>query len=812
MSLTRNNHYVPQWYQEGFFEPGASTLHYLDMIPSKQELPDGRIITKRARFNWPTQKCFRQRDLYSTFFGTSINDEIERKLFGRIDSSGSDAVKAFIGTDVAQWIERFEEFYTYIDAQKFRTPKGLDWLKSQYPALDQNELMEEMQGLRMMHCTIWSEGVREIVSAEDSDVKFIISDHPVTVFNYAVPPSEPLCAYPSDPSIALKASQTIFPLNRDLCLILTNLEYAKDGSASPLEKRTFARNFRSSMVRADALIRSRKLSDEQVAHINFIVKQRARRFIGAGREDWLHPETTVRSSWNELRHTLRPPENDLFGFGGEMYAKFDDGHVHYQDEFGRTEKKWDFLEKKKIDASRLRSGSACGCGSGKRYRDCCKSIPEHLRPSWDEPSIRQRNLFFLEVVADILEISDGKDWVEVRRSLTDEKISRVYSLFAALWPSYTDLLRLLPKPDGRARAVYTGPLHPETLVEFPQALPLYFGEILIQHPFVHAGGMRKEYSPVENPRAYRQEFLKSTLSFLTIMPFVDAGLINLFPDPCIFDPNLRHQMIGMAQDRMSGVKLDADTEPRLKQFMRDDFERGMWALPPDVLRSQIRRALPDLNDADLEGVLAVLERRRIDDPLAVLQEGSMEGGEGGGQLNLFKLAPNFEIAMYLAQATGACLVTDSAIRWQEMVRAVRSTSDKPRTTLIALADHMNERDFGFPKNAEDVLALSEKPQFAAYPALFRAAFGYARDVVRKGPKPNFEAQIVARFEKLHDANQQIIRKSKFPTKTGQISCAFPWGGFQSNTINRLLLMSSSEHHLQSVPMGFYVEKPKHFLR
>ena len=45
-----------------------------------------------------------------------------------------------------------------------------------------------MQGIRMMHCTIWTEGVREIVSAEDADVKFIISDHPVTIYNHAVPP------------------------------------------------------------------------------------------------------------------------------------------------------------------------------------------------------------------------------------------------------------------------------------------------------------------------------------------------------------------------------------------------------------------------------------------------------------------------------------------------------------------------------------------------------------------------------------------------------------------------------------------------
>ena len=812
MSKTRNNHYVPQWYQEGFFEQGKTALSYLDMTPPQRELPDGRTITERSRFTWATTKCFRERDLYSTFFGTSVNDEIKRKLFGRIDSSGSKAVQAFIGTDVAQWIERFQEFYAYIDAQKLRTPKGLRWLQAQYPALDQNELMAEMQGMRMMHCTIWSEGVREIVSAEDADVKFIISDHPVTIYNYAVPPEAPLCAYPLDPSVALKASQTIFPLNRDLCLILTNLEYAKDAAASPLEKRTFARNFRSSMVRADALIRTRKISGEDVTCINYILMRRARRYVAAGREEWLHPEATVNCSWEELKDILRPPENGLFGFGGEMYAKFDDGHVHYQDEFGRTEKKWDFLEKKKVDARDIRPGSACGCGSGERYRDCCKSRPEQLRPTWAEPSIRQRNIFFQRAAADILGIAEGKDWVKVRKTLTDEQISRVYSLFAALWPSDTDLLQLLPKPDGRARAVYSGPIHPSTIVEFAQALPLYFGEVLIQHPFVHAGGMRKEYSPVENPRAYRQEFLKSTLFFFTVMPFVEAGLINLFPDPCIFDPHLRHQMFGMAEERMAGIKLDPDKEPRLKQFMRDDFERGLWALPPDALRNQIRKALPELDDADLGDVVAAIEKRRISDPLAVLQEGSLDGGRDGGLLNLFQLSPNFEIAMYLAQATGACIVTDSTMRWEEILRAIRPRRDKPKTTLEALADGMRRADFSFPIDMENILTLSGSPKFAAYDGLIREAFRYAKDVDKRGAKPNFEMQLASQFGKVHAVAQELIAKDDVPAIKGHFSCAFPWGGIQDNTINRLLLMSSSEHHLQSVPMAFYVERPRYFLR
>jgi hypothetical protein len=125
--------------------------------------------------------------------------------------------------------------------------------------------MFEMQGIRAMHCTIWVESVREIISAENSDIKFIVSDHPVTIYNHAAPPEAKLCAYPHDPTIALKASQTIFPLTRDFCLVLTNLEYARDPSTEPLVKRTFARNFRSSMTRTDALIRTRKLSAQEVA-------------------------------------------------------------------------------------------------------------------------------------------------------------------------------------------------------------------------------------------------------------------------------------------------------------------------------------------------------------------------------------------------------------------------------------------------------------------------------------------------------------------------------------------------------------------
>ena len=68
-------------------------------------------------------------------------------------------------------------------------------------------------------------------------------------------------------------------------------------------------------TRTDAFIRTRKLTAEEVAQINFIIKKSACRFIGSGRKDWLYPEKTVTLSWSDLRTTLLPPEVGMFYFG-----------------------------------------------------------------------------------------------------------------------------------------------------------------------------------------------------------------------------------------------------------------------------------------------------------------------------------------------------------------------------------------------------------------------------------------------------------------------------------------------------------------
>lgn len=802
MSVTRNNHFVPQWYQEGFFEPGRNTLAYLDMSPPVRTLPDGRTYIERGVFNSPTSRAFVQQDLYSTFFGTSVNDEIERRLFGEIDTKGALAVRAFAEGDEVRSNELFETLFNYIDIQKIRTPKGLDWLRAQYPTMTQNELMVEMQAIRALHFTIWVQGVREIVSAQNAEIKFIVSDHPVTIYNSSAPPDSHLCGYPLDPSIAMKGSQTIFPLNRDFCLIITNLEYAKDPETAALEKRTHPRNFQSTMVKTDSFIRSRQLSDLDVATINLILKSRARRHIAAGKKDWLYPERIVAGQWKDRAAVLLPPEDQLWNFGGEIFAKYDDGHVHYQDQFGRTEKPREFLLKQE-PARPLVPDDICGCGSGKTYGRCCEKKPIELRQTWSERSIRERNIMFYQALSKVLDLQSASDWTQIRRELNDEKIALIYQLFEGLWPLETDLVKLLPKPDGSPRAVYTGAIHPDAIIDFALGLPLYFGEMIVAHPFVHAGIIRPEDNPVKKPQVYRQEVLKALLFFLRIFPLVDAGLVQLVPDPCDFDHHLRQQMFRMAKDRSTGLPPEVMKDDRIDAFAKADGERALQAMPREFWESKMRQRFPRLDARQIAAVLTHLEERREADPLAILHRDPIAPGRGNGLLNMMSLSPNFEIALYLAQLTGASIVTDSTARWREIERATFWKSPK----LPYLAKTLSAAPIDLPQSAAHTLELSEARQFMGLPRLMQRA---AQIALASAPaKPGAEQRLASSFERQRSQARASLSRSRTPARRAQLTAAVPIGGIQDNTVNRLLLMSSSERHDAAVGMAFFVSPWEH---
>lgn len=797
--LTRNNHYVPQWYQRRFLKTGQSHLSYLNLWPDEKVLPDGRKVSRTALHKWGVKNCFCEFDLYTTHLGAVMSDDIEKFLFGAIDDRGAKAIRAFADGDMQAMHASFQDFFEYIAAQKLRTPKGLDWIKSQYSGLDQLHLMVEMQALRFMHCTMWAEGVREIVTADGSDVKFILSDHPVIVYNAALEPSAAECAYPREPSIEAIGTQTVFALDANTCLILTHLEYAQEPDSVILtHPRTNARHLGHGVARTDAFVRTRKLSRDEVITINHLIKSRARRFVAAAEEKWLYPEIYFSGDWSDIAQVLLP-KDDLWQFGGELYVGYKDGSTHYQDAFGRTTKSHEYL-RRRTRKTNPGANDPCGCGSGLKYKKCCSNIPPEDRPSWDVYSIRERNLLFCHAVQDILGLKNGATWDDVRRTLSDDQVKRIHQAFGSLWPEGTDLTELLPRPkDNVFRAIYLGIADPRTIEATVIGWLPYFDEVVLAHPFVLSNGIKPEYSPTESPAQFKAQTLKNVLLLLLLEPFLEIGCVHLIPDPGDINLLFGKQAREQAEQRTAGWKPSRKSLERMHALGEDDHRRLTLMQPIDVQRRMVRQRMPELSETLVDAVVAQMQSELATDPYALLQP--IAPGDAGAQYQIIK-GYGLEAALYLASLTGSVIYTDVEAHWQQLLIHAQQGKMPPGEAWRPAVESLGTVSFPIELNAQPVLDVLRSGQHASMrPVLQRLA-----EVVRM-PSSDLAPNEIAR--QLATAGKEVESRwataSGSPRLAGRVQLYIPTEGFHRHDVQRLLLMFGKAKAIHPIPLALWIK-------
>jgi len=92
----------------------------------------------------------------------------------------------------------------------------------------------------------------------------------------------------------------------------------------------------------------RHMNEQEVREVNFIIKSRARRYIGAAKEEWLFPEKHIsKSQWNTYGngYLLMPDPRDvhyktqtIIGFEGGGSTGYDPyGRRPWQSDFGKEE-------------------------------------------------------------------------------------------------------------------------------------------------------------------------------------------------------------------------------------------------------------------------------------------------------------------------------------------------------------------------------------------------------------------------------------------------------------------------------------------
>lgn len=335
------NHYVPEWYQKNFVLPESSDnkYYYLRLKPEEFRDSKGKIHYANPLKRRHPSKCFAEDDLYTTRFRGLESRQIERIFFGAIDTKGKEAVDNFANYEWPNWDgEPLFNLMKYMTTQRMRTKKGLDWLSDQIKATGTNELLMKMVQLQDVFSAIWTECIWQIVDATESETKFIVSDHPITIYNRELGPNQRTwCKGFRDPDIRMAGSHTIFPLSLNKALIFTNLNWVRNPYQSAKNFRPNPGFYRNTVFDFHRLHLNRKLSEIEVKQLNFIIKSRAYQFIAAGKEEWLYPEREIsKSDWNIYGDgILCMPDPRSMHYGGEVFGGSMNGQKWAFDPYGR---------------------------------------------------------------------------------------------------------------------------------------------------------------------------------------------------------------------------------------------------------------------------------------------------------------------------------------------------------------------------------------------------------------------------------------------------------------------------------------------
>jgi hypothetical protein len=347
---SRSHHYVPRWYQKRFLKPQQFEYFYLHLKPEKV-VHSGIRHQKRSVFRRGPAACFYENDLYALKFGKATTDVMEQRFFGEIDRLGRQAVGLFgdYGGLSKVHPDTFNILTAYMGAQRFRTPRGLDYLKRETRQADHNLTLGILGRFFQVYTTMWTEGIWEIVRARQSATKFDVSDNPVTFYNRGTFPH--LYGYPEDVRLEDIGTRTIFPLSLDACLIITHLELARNPHISPHRTRANARWFGQTMKYALDTQFGRELQEDEVLRVNFILKKRAARYIAAAEEEWLYPERHV----SERKWPMLDGDWFLFphlykvSFSTGIMVGYGDGSAFAMDEYGRNPGHRDFENRNQRD-------------------------------------------------------------------------------------------------------------------------------------------------------------------------------------------------------------------------------------------------------------------------------------------------------------------------------------------------------------------------------------------------------------------------------------------------------------------------------
>lgn len=327
--------------------------------------------------------------------------------------------------------------------------------------------------------------------------------------------------------------------------------------------------------------------------------------------------------------------------------------------------------------SKINRNDPCPCLSGKKFKTCCSgrvpwdSIVQGGGNHLDHLSIRGRNLYFTTRISEALQLNTlGKtrSLKDYKAAFTADAVRKIHEAIVEVWPPNIDILEVLKRPAGDVSGLYIGDYGPEYITRGIVRHSIYANKILLFDPFFYPKSVRDEFNPVVNPAQYRSQTLKNVNLWFALLPWIDAGIVEIIRPPSDFDHKLNWGFMESQRRKFEEIpelrKASEDSTDELskRHEQRLMYQQLLLGAPDSYLREKFEELGLGKEGCTVDEFLKSIQEDRERDPdfLEPL------GPESEFQLFVLTTGACYPSATMTANITGSYLFSDLYVRWREI--------------------------------------------------------------------------------------------------------------------------------------------------
>jgi hypothetical protein len=327
--------------------------------------------------------------------------------------------------------------------------------------------------------------------------------------------------------------------------------------------------------------------------------------------------------------------------------------------------------------SKINRNDPCPCLSGKKFKSCCSgkvawdAIIQRGGDYRDHLSVRGRNLYFAARISDALQLGTlgkARSLKDYKAAFTTDAVRKIHEAIMEVWPPNIDIFEVLKRPAGDVSGLYIGDYSGPYITRGIVRHSIYANKILLVDPFIYPRSVRDEFNPVVNPAQYRGQTLKNVNLWFGLLPWVEAGIVEIIRPPSDFDHRLNWEYMESQQRKFEEnaelKKACKESVDELSKRHRETlmYQQLLLGAPDSYLRSQFEELGLGKEGSTADEFLRSIHEEREQDPdfLEPLSP------ESKSQLFTITTGACYPSATMTANITGSYLFSDLYVQWREI--------------------------------------------------------------------------------------------------------------------------------------------------